>query len=145
MLSWVLWFLEKFGYLWSLGAIGLAGFLWFGAFQLPGWIRASLQQVAVALLIFGACTYVMRAAYSDGIAAERASWEAAKAAEDQRRDAQLDQAQARLQEALSRVAAQDAELKDKLDEIDRLSHAHDHEPGVPADSVRRLNSIRRGR
>ena len=144
MLSWILWFLEKFGYIWSLGAIGLASFLWFGAFQLPGWIRASVQQVAVAFLVFAACTYVMRSAYSDGIAAERASWEAKRAAEDDRRDHVLEQTQIELQDALARVTDQDAELKVKHEEIDRLSRAHDHDTGLQPDSLRRLNTIRRG-
>jgi hypothetical protein len=78
------------------------------------------------------------------VQAERARWEADRKAEDERRDKILEQTQLDLQDALARVVEQDADLKVKHDEIERLSRAHDHDVGLQPDSMRRLNAISRG-
>ena len=141
MLGWAIWFFEAFGYLWSLGAIGLAAALWFGAFSLPPFIRATTQQVAIGLLIFAGCTFLSAHIYADGIHAERAKWEAERKVEDDRRDQVLLDTQREFQKTLDQFDDERQSLKGQLDASQSASHAHDVEPGLPVDSVLRLKSL----
>lgn len=141
MLGWAIWLFSAFGWAWSLASFGGATAIWFGAFALPPILRGLTQQICIALIVFGGCTYVANRIYVEGVAVERAKWETAKNAEDQRREAQLAIVQKQQQDMIDQLTAERADLKDKLDALEVASHRNDAQPGLPADGVLRLRTI----
>ena len=141
MLSWAIWLYEAFGYVWSLGLVGLAAAIWFGAFSLPPFIRATTQQVAIALLVFAGCTFLSARIYSDGIHNERAKWDADKKVEDDRREQTLLDTQREFQKTIDAFDDERTVLKEQLHASEAASHTHDSDPGLPVDSVLRLKTV----
>jgi hypothetical protein len=142
MISTILWFLEWSGYVWSFGLAALAIALWCGALtiQVP-FLRATTQQLAMVLLVVAGASAFLRHAYSDGIAAERAKWQAQLAAEEKRRTDVVESVQRAAAAKDEEIARQKAANDKLLEEINHASAANDVLPGLPADGVRRLRAI----
>ena len=95
-----------------------------------------------ALAAFGVYTFVIeRNAAQKATAAIVDKEKAATDAESARRRKVLEDIQRRYATVTARLAEQEKRNAQQLQEIRRLSAAHDRERGLPADSVRRLRTL----
>lgn len=109
------------------------------------WNSKPLRYAAVALMVLAAAFFYVKhaehRAAAEAVAKVIAQEKAADAAEAQRRQAVIDAAQAKAQKAVADLAATQKKNQELLNEVRRLSAAHDHAPCLDRDSVRRLRAL----
>lgn len=140
MLDWALWFVAKFGWLWSVTSFGVVICIWVGAFSLPALLRPFVHQLCIALLVFSASCLVANRIWSEAVLTERASWQKQLKAETARREQVLAESQTRQKATIDALTAERNALKGELD-AEKASHIYDAVPGIAADGVLRLNAI----
>ncbi|MDB5651953.1 MAG: hypothetical protein JWL62_3473 [Hyphomicrobiales bacterium] len=139
VVSWLLWLVEWSGSFLTAALIAGAIACWFlvASVQMP-FLRSTGHHLAGALLMLAGWTALMHHAYSDGISAERAKWEAERSHEETRRDAALAAAHAQTIADAHDLLEQRETARKLQNENDRLSRLYDEKECLAPDAVDRV-------
>lgn len=106
-------------------------------------LRKLIMGALAAAAVVGAFVFYTEKVKHEAVTQVRAQLEAAAETEHRRRQSVLNQAQQQASVYAQRVEDIEKKNESLQREIARLSAAHDHEPCLDADSVRRLREIGR--